>query len=86
MTDTVTPKPRVQYGTPDPDLSAYNRLVELAATEDVMYILHHQRVPIDARSCLGPGSLKVQAIIVGGKLLTVRQSAEGTLQVFRNWH
>jgi hypothetical protein len=85
MSDPVTIKPRVQYGTPDPDPAAYNRLVELAKDEDVTYILHHQRVPIDARTCLGPGSVKVQAVIAGGKLLTVKQSSDGELQFMRNW-
>lgn len=84
MEDTPL-KPKVQYGIPDPDPAAYNRLLELTATEDVMYILHHPRVPIDARLCLSPGSVKVQAVIAGGKFLVVRQFADGTLQFERNW-
>ena len=66
-----------EYGTPDKDRTAYNLLMEHVKTMPVVSIIHHQRVPIDARACLLPQSLKVQAVLMYGAVVTCTQPAPG---------
>lgn len=66
-----------EYGTPDEDKTAYNKLLEHLQGLEVNYILHYPRVPIDARACRMPQSLKVQAVLASGEVLTVVQPAPG---------
>ena len=39
-----------EYGTPDPDTTAYDKILAHVQGLDVAYILHNQRVPIDAKA------------------------------------
>ena len=64
-----------EYGTPDSDKTAYMVLLAYVEGMDVKYILHHQRMPIDARPCQLPQSLKVQAVLGNGKVVTCQQAA-----------
>lgn len=70
-------QPMKEYGTPDADPTAYLLLLERIEGMEVLSILHHQRVPIDARACLLPQSLKVQAVLIDGGLVTCQQMAPG---------
>jgi len=65
------------YGKPDPDSAAYDALMLAVGDATVTYIMHHPRVPIDARPCQLPTSLMVQAVLVGGKVVTARQLSVG---------
>ena len=65
------------YGKPDDDSAAYNALMQAVGDAEVTYIMHHQRVPIDARPCKLPTSLMVQAVLVGGKVVTATQIGIG---------
>ena len=66
------------YGVPDADLTAYNLLVEYVGSRPVLYILHHQRMPVDARPCKLPLSLSVQAVMEDGAVITAQQPSPGT--------
>jgi hypothetical protein len=65
------------YGKSDPDMAAENLLMETIRGEDVVSILLHPRMPINARPCQLPGSLTVQAILASGRVITVRQNKVG---------
>jgi hypothetical protein len=75
-----------EYGPKDPDTTAYDHLVSVITGYEVTYILHHARVSPNARSCQWPGSVKVQAVLAGGKAVTVVQLANGELNTTRNWY
>lgn len=66
-----------EYGKPDADPSAYNLLLQTITAEKVVRILHHPRIPIDARLCQLPGSLLVQAVLEDGRVISVRQAKAG---------
>lgn len=66
-----------EYGTPDPDDTAYRAVIKHVEGLEVAHILHHQRVPINARMCRLPQSLKVQAVLVDGSVITYVQMAPG---------
>ena len=66
-----------EYGTPDPDTTAYDKLIEHVKGLDVICIMHNQRVPIDARACQLPQSLKVQAVLADRTVVTAFQAAPG---------
>lgn len=66
-----------EYGTPDADSTAYLLLLEHIKGMEVLSILHHPRVPIDARACLLPQSLKVRAVLLNGQVITCQQAAPG---------
>lgn len=66
-----------EYGTPDSDDTAYRTLLAHVSGMDVLYILHKPRVPIDARMCQLPQSLKVQAVLADGRVITCFQPAPG---------
>jgi hypothetical protein len=69
------------YGTPDADPTVYDALVlYLEASQDGPgpdYFIHHPRVPIDARPCRLPLSLRVQAVMPGGAVVTAFQARPG---------
>lgn len=65
------------YGTPDADTTAIDYLMSIVDTEDVIAIMHHQRVPIDARACQLPQSLLVQAVMCDNTVVNVRQNQPG---------
>jgi hypothetical protein len=65
------------YGVPDPDTTAYELLMTLVDQQDVKSVLHHQRMPMDARACQRPGSLLIQAVLNNNTVITVRQSYPG---------
>ena len=66
-----------EYGTPDPDRVAYLAVLRHTVDMPVKYIVHHQRVPINARACQLPQSLLVQAVLVDGQVVTAFQPAPG---------
>lgn len=74
-----------EYGLKDADTAAYNKLLELTSTHKPVYILHHARVPLTARACQWPGSLKVQAVLAENKTVTVVQLQNGEFNVTKNW-
>lgn len=65
------------YGTPDPDTTAFDRLMREVEGLEVAYIIHHPRVDMAARACQWPGSLKVQAVLKDQTVVTVRQLKPG---------
>lgn len=65
------------YGQPDEDTAALDLLLKLVDPEKVVYILHHQRIPIDARPCKLPQSLLVQAVMLDSTVISVRQNIPG---------
>lgn len=65
------------YGQPDPDDTAYKLLMEYVGDKDILYILHHQRIPVDARPCKLPLSLRVQAVLLNGEVITAMQPEPG---------
>lgn len=75
-----------QFGPQDADTSAFIELLTLAEPiGEVKYILHHARRPLDAKHCQYPGSIKVQAVFVNNKVLTVIQLRNGEFLIERNW-
>lgn len=75
-----------EYGTPDADPAAYSYLLTLAAPiGEIKYILHHARKPVDAKHCQNPGGVRVQAVFMDNKVLTVIQLRNGDLLTERNW-
>lgn len=65
------------FGVPDADTTAYQRLLEHVQGRKIKYVLHYTRVPINARPCLLPQSLRVQAIMEDGSVVTAVQAAPG---------
>ena len=63
------------YGTPDADTTAIDYLLSIVSVEQVESILHHPRIPIDARPCKLPQSLLVQAVMKDKTVINVRQNA-----------
>lgn len=63
------------YGVPNVDPTAYHCLLDYLAGRKVKYILHNQRVPIDARPCLLPQSLRIQAVLEDDTVVTAFQAA-----------
>jgi len=72
----------IHYGTPDPDETAVKHLLSLYPNP--LYVLHNQRVPINARPCQQPGSLTVTAVLPDNKTVSVVQTSKG-LTVNRNF-
>lgn len=67
-----------EYGPPDPDTTAADTLKKLIEGQDVKYILHHARKPMNARACQLPGSVTVQAVLNNSTaVITVRQHKPG---------
>jgi hypothetical protein len=68
-----------EYGTPDSDTAPLDTLKAwlLANSQEAVYIMHYQRVPIDARPCQLPTSLKVQAVLEDGRTVTAFQPSIG---------
>lgn len=66
-----------EYGTPDKDDTAYKVLLNHVKDMEVLYIMHKPRVPIDARMCQLPQSLKVQAVLTNNTVITCFQPAPG---------
>ena len=73
-----------EYGTPDADTAAYDKLLTLAEGE-ITYILHHPRKALDEKNCQNPGSVRVQAVFADNRVLTVTQLRDGNFLVGRNW-
>jgi hypothetical protein len=65
------------FGVPDADPTAYHRLLDYVQGRKIKYVLHYTRVPIDARPCLLPQSLRVQAVMEDGSVVTSVQAAPG---------
>lgn len=65
------------YGKPDGDTTAIDYLMSIVDTDLVQAIMHHQRVPIDARACQLPQSLLVQAVMMDNTVVNVRQNQPG---------
>ena len=66
-----------EYGTPDPDTTTYDKILAHVQGLDVAYILHNQRVPVDAKACQLPQSLRVQAVLADRTVVTAFQAAPG---------
>ena len=66
-----------EYGTPDPDTTAYNLLMATVQDMPVECIMHYPRVAINARQCKMPGSLKIQALLLDKTVVTVTQAGLG---------
>lgn len=66
------------YGTPDADTTAIDYLMSIVDIDEVQAIMHHQRVPIDARACKLPQSLLVQAVMIDNTVVNVRQNQPGS--------
>ena len=71
------------YGQPDQDQTAYNTLLAYLKGEEPKAILHHQRQPPNARPCKGPMSLRVQAIMQDGRIITAHQANIGTRAIIK---
>lgn len=67
----------IEYGKPDEDGTVLTCLLSAVEGQEVLYILHHQRIPVDARPCRLPLSLTVQAVLDNGKVVTARQDKPG---------
>ena len=65
------------YGKPDEDTTAIDYLLSIVDIDLVQTIMHHQRVPIDARACQLPQSLLVQAVMMDNTVVNVRQNQPG---------
>jgi len=65
------------YGQLDQDETAYNTLLQHLAGEQPAYIIHHPRQPPDVRTCKGPNSLRVQAVMPNGLVITAYQPHPG---------
>lgn len=68
------------YGHSDADLTAEKKLEEVIDSLGEMhlqYIVLHPRKPIDSKMCQLPGSLLVQAVFIGGVVVSVRQDKIG---------
>ena len=65
------------YGKPDEDTTAIDYLMSIVDTDLVQAIMHHQRVPIDARASQLPQSLLVQAVMMANTVVNVRQNQPG---------
>lgn len=68
------------YGKPDEDQTAENLLKEVIAahgSQNLSYVVLHPRVPIGSPICKLPGSLLVQAVFIGGVVISVRQNELG---------
>jgi hypothetical protein len=74
------------YGTPDEDPTTLNRLLTLVKEEDVLYILHYPRRPMNSKACQWPGSLRVTAILKDNKILSTIQLLDGTFLTERNYN
>lgn len=66
-----------EYGIPDADDTAYKTLLQHVAGLQVESILHRPRVPIDARMCMMPQSLTVQAVLADKSVVTCFQPSPG---------
>lgn len=69
--------PVKEYGTPDADPTAYQLLLSHVQGMAVVSILHYPRVAIDARPCQLPLSLRVQAVLANGVVITSWQPSPG---------
>ncbi len=67
----------IVYGTPDPDAAAIDFLMAEIQGREVRYIIHHPRVPAEARPCKYPNSLLVQAVMWDNTVVSVRQFVPG---------
>ena len=65
------------YGKSDEDKTAETLLFSLIKDLKVQYVVLNQRVPINARPCQWPGSLKLHAVLEDGTVLTVKQNRIG---------
>lgn len=69
------------YGVPNTDPTAFHALLDWLyinrTGKKIKYVMHYQRVPIDARPCLLPQSLRVQAVLEDGTVVTAMQAAPG---------
>ena len=66
-----------EYGPKDEDEAAYRCLLDAVKDKEVNYILHYARMPPNARACKLPGSLRVQAVLTNGCVITAFQAAVG---------
>lgn len=72
------------YGEPDADSSVLEALLDSLGDAEVRYILHHQRMPINARPCKLPCSLIVQAVLTNEVVVTAFQAEPGArIQITR---
>lgn len=69
----------VVYGKPDEDTATVDALQNWLREQpaEATYILHHQRVPIDARPCRLPQSLTTQLVLEDKRVVTAFQAKPG---------
>ena len=67
------------YGTPDADTATVETLQKWLADNNMQaeYIMHYQRVPVDARPCKMPLSLTTQLILTNKRVVTAFQAKPG---------
>lgn len=69
----------VIYGKPDEDTATVDALNNWLREQqaEAVYILHHQRVAIDARPCRLPLSLTTQLVLDDKRVVTAFQARPG---------
>lgn len=68
-----------EYGPKDEDTTAYDKLMLYCEENNLipLYIAHHKRKPINSKQCQWPGSVRVQAVLPTGKVVTSIQLRPG---------
>lgn len=68
-----------EYGPKDEDTTAYDKLEAYCQLNDItpLYIAHHKRRPTNSKQCQWPGSVRVQAVLATGKVITSLQLKPG---------
>lgn len=68
-----------EYGPVDEDLTAYQTLLDYLTEQGLtpLYIAHHKRKPLQSKQCQWPGSVRVQAVLTTGKVISSIQFKPG---------
>lgn len=68
-----------EYGPVDEDLTAYKTLLSYLTEQGFtpLYIAHHKRKPLNSKRCQWPGSVRVQAVLPTGKVISSIQLTLG---------
>lgn len=68
-----------EYGQRDEDSTSYDFLMQYLNDNKIeaAYIMHHQRVPANLKQCRWPCSVRTQAVLADGKVVTSIQLKPG---------